>query len=127
MSSAELKTVRQCTSELETALMGCDRELVHFLEMEGFISSGVRDEILNPRSILTEAQKAVELVRWIRNRVDQESGSFHILVNHLKKSGKFYRPIVEKLEANLHILDPVSLSTSSQLPGSHPRSEDSYR
>ena len=61
--SPELKAVRRCTSHLETALKGFDRELVHFLKGEGFFTEEVHDDLLNPRSMLTDAQRAGELVK----------------------------------------------------------------
>ena len=92
--SPELRTIKTCTPQLETALKGVDRELIHFLHGEGFFHDDVRDKILNPVTLLTEAQKAGELVRWITNRVWQDSQSYHTLVNWLKLHGNHYRPIV---------------------------------
>ena len=102
--SPELETVRKCTSHLETALKVPDRELVHFLRDEGFFSDNVHDDILNPRSMLTEDEKTGELVKWIKNRVKQDPGSFHILLHHFKQRGALYKPIVNKLSAEYRII-----------------------
>lgn len=93
----ELETVRKYTSHLETALKGLDRKLVHFLRDEGFITDEVHDDVLNPRSMLTEAQRAGELVKWIRNRVKLDPSSFHVLLHCFKQSGSLYEPTVDKL------------------------------
>lgn len=66
--SPELETVKNCTSHLETALKVLDRELVHFLRDEGFTSDDAHDDLLNPHSTLTEAERAGELVKWIKNK-----------------------------------------------------------
>ena len=118
--SPELETVRKCTSHLETALKVLDRELVHFLRDEGFFSSDVHDEILIPRSMLTEAERAGELVKWIGNWIKQDPKSFHILLHHFKQRGVLYAPIVEKLKTQYR-----NIVTSSLNPVDfqfHPRS-----
>lgn len=97
--SPELVTIERCTSQLETALMGHDRELLHYLREEGIITGSIHDTILNPASLLSEAEKAGELVKWIGNRVKQDSQSFHLLVRHFKQAGNLYQPILNKLEA----------------------------
>lgn len=97
-TSAELRTLEKCTPQLETALKGLERNLVHFLKDECFILDDVRDCILDARSILDKAEKAGELVKWIKNRVKLDPESYHILVNRFKQGGNLYRPIVRKLE-----------------------------
>ena len=103
-NSPELEAVRKCTPDLETALKVPDRNLVHFLEYEGFFSDDVHDDILNPRSMLTEMERAGELVKWIKNRVKQDPGSFHILLHCFKQSVALYKPIVNKLSAEYRII-----------------------
>ena len=88
-----------CTPQLETALWGLDRELVHFLNQEHFINDDVEDKVLNPRSMLTEADNALELLKWIKNRVKQDPPSYHVLLGRLKQSGNLYKPIVKQVEA----------------------------
>lgn len=94
----ELNTLEKCTSQLETALRGLERELVHFLKDECFILEDVRDDVLDARSMLDKADKAGELVKWIKNRVKQDPESYYTLVDRLKQGGKLYAPIVRKLE-----------------------------
>ena len=98
-NSPELEAVRKCTSHLETALKVLDRELVHFLRDEGFITDNVHDDLLTPRSTLTEAERAGELVKWIKNRVKQDPGSFHLLLHHFRRRGALYKPIANELSA----------------------------
>ena len=113
--SPELETVRKCTSHLETALKVLDRDLVHFLRDEGFVSSDVHDGILYPRSILTEVERAGELVKWIGNRVKQDPKSFHILLHHFKQRGVLYEPILEKLKAQYRAIVTSSYPVDSRL------------
>ena len=97
--SPDLRTLKACTPQLETALKGLDSGLVHFLNQEGFISDHVVDDVLNPQSMLTEADKAGELVKWIKNRVKKDPPSYHELLERLKQSDNLYKPIVKILEA----------------------------
>ena len=102
--SPELRTLKVCTFQLKAALKRLDRELVHFLNQEGFINADDVEEVLSPRSILTEspqsilteADNACELVKWIKNRVKLDPPSYHVLLGGLKRSGY---AIVKILEA----------------------------
>ena len=98
-ASVELKTLRACTGQLETALKREERDLVHFLNVSGFISEDVYDIVLNPLSMLSEVQKAGELVKGIKWRVEQDRASYHELVAKLKDFGKVYKPVLRALEA----------------------------
>ncbi len=98
IESREYRTVVSCTKQLETALFRSDRAIVHFLNQEGFISQEVHDEVLNPKSMWTDHQKAGELVTGIRNKVELSAQDYHTLLNHLHQSGKHYKGIVGILE-----------------------------
>ena len=91
-------TVEYCTIQLETALLGLGRDLVHFLCQNGFISDEVRGYVLNPVSVFSEAPKAGEVVRWIKNRIKQDQASYHVLMGKLQQCGKRYQPIINRLE-----------------------------
>ena len=94
--SPELRTLKACTPQLETALKGLDSGLVHFLNHNSFITDDVMDNVRNPVTMLNEADKAWELVRWIKNRVKQDPPSYHVLLGRLKQSGNLYKPILYK-------------------------------
>ena len=96
--SPEYRTVVSCIKQLETALFRSDRDVVHFLNQEGFITQEVHDDVLNPRSMLTDHQKAGELVSWIRMKVELSAQNYHALVKHLGQSGKHYESIVDILD-----------------------------
>ena len=74
--SIELKTVEKCTPQLETALKGLGRELVHSLCAEGFINTVTRDNILRPETMLTPEQKAGKLVGDIKDRIKLHPPSY---------------------------------------------------
>ena len=95
----ELKTLENNVVQLETALSGLERELVHFLNREEFITYSVCNKVLDPRSTLDEDEKAGELVKGIKKRVKQDSASYYAFLNELKRHGKRYQPIISKLEA----------------------------
>ena len=98
-ASVELKTLQECTTQLETALGWLERDLVHFLNREGFISDSIHDSVLKSPSMLDEAEKAGELVKWIKRRVKQDYTSYHKLVAKLKEFGNVYGPVLRALEA----------------------------
>jgi hypothetical protein len=75
-----------------------DKDLIHFQRDNGFITDEVHDEILNPQSMWTEAQKAREMAKWITKRVKLDPESFHTLLSHFKHSGVRYLPIAKTLE-----------------------------
>ena len=95
--SVEFKAVRRCRVALETALKGLDRNMVNFLDQNGFITDGVCDQVLNPVTFLSAADKAHELVKGIKNRVKQDKGSYFVLVGGLIQGGVLYQPIVTTL------------------------------
>ena len=95
--SVEFKTVKKCTVWLETALKGLDRNMVDFLYQNGFITDDVCDQVLNRVTLLSSADKAHELVKWIKNRVKQDKGSYFVLVGGLTQVGVLYQPIVNIL------------------------------
>lgn len=96
--SIELRTVQKCIPVLESALIGLERNFVHFLHAEGFLSDNVHDEILNPRSMLSESDKTGEVVRQIVRRVKLDPQCYHTLLYSFKSRGNIYRPIVNKME-----------------------------
>jgi hypothetical protein len=89
----ELGALRKCATQLEAALEVMDRDLVHFLRDEGFITNDAHNEVLTPQSMLTEAQRAGVLAKGIDNRVRQDSKSFRILLDRFKQSGVLFEPI----------------------------------
>ena len=65
-SNKEFLTVVHCSCSLETALKD-DRDIVYYLQREGFITADMCDQVLNPRSLLIAAEKAGQLVAKIRD------------------------------------------------------------
>ena len=80
--SPELLTVRNCTPELEVALKALDRDLIHYLHIEGFFTDNAKE--LNPVPFLTDAEIAQQLVPRITNRVSLDPQSYHDLVKWFK-------------------------------------------
>ncbi len=110
--SVELKTIKKCTSALETALREIDRDLVHFLNDEGFIRDEAHDTILNSSS-RSEASKAGELVTRIKTTVDLDPAKYHTLISWFKEKGASYQPIVNILEDEYRRQLGKSLKTCS--------------
>ena len=91
--SAELRVVKTCAQQLETALTGVESKFVYFTNEEGFITDSDHDELLNPKTLLSDADKARKLVSSIRKRVELDKESYHTLVDWFEKNGKYYAPI----------------------------------
>jgi hypothetical protein len=129
LPTPELKAVRKCASHLEAALKVTNRELIHFLRDEGFLSDEVHDEVLNPYTMLSDTQKSGELVRWITHRIKMDHTSFHILLHHLKQNVLF-EPTVSKLKAEYRIAvshDVANKESKQHLPStSQPNPPDDY-
>ena len=87
-----------CITSMETALRQEDSDIVHFLYQEGFVTQQVHDEVLDPKSMLNRHQKAGILVTAIKNHVELDAEKYHILVNHLRQSGKRHESIVKILD-----------------------------
>lgn len=96
--SIELDTVWECISGLEEAVLQRDHELVHFLKMNDFINEREYDDIRDPQSMLSESEKSLKIVKWIRCRVKQDPNSYYTLVSYLSTHGCF-KPIVKRLES----------------------------
>ena len=89
-----------CTESLEIAIRSTDSNIVHFLHREGFITLEEHDDILNPKSMLNEHQKARALVTGIRNKVQLSPQGYHTLLKylHVRKRKKYYESIVKILD-----------------------------
>ncbi len=126
---SEYRTIVNCTKPLEAVLRSIDRDMVHLLNQEDFITQEVHDDVLNPRCILNNHQKAGELVTEIRNKVEESAKNYHVLVSHLRQSGRKYEAIVGILDreynrqkcASKIKLDEVRLADNVQLKQRYPR------
>ena len=95
--SKEFQAVTNCFSDLNNAFSNIDTETVYYLNKEGFISKSMCEQVLNQKSSLTAAEKAIQLVSSIRNRIRQSPQEYHKLVDHLEWNRKQYGCIVEAL------------------------------
>ena len=101
--SSEYLTLLNCTKKLEIALKG-NRDIVHFLERENFISREIHDDILNPKSLLTQTEKSGILVEKIRDKVDLNPENYYSFLNELKSRQGIYKDIIEILDLELQNL-----------------------
>ena len=91
----ELQAIGKCFPLLELSFKQFNSNLMNFLVVEGFISDETRDSLRNK----DEEVRARELVKWIRDRIEMESNSYHLLLRELKTYGRRYQPVVKSLEA----------------------------
>ena len=88
----------RCSEQLSTALQSLDRELVHFLLEEGFITENLSEKVLNPLTLLSAADKAGLLVPRIRDRVKLSFQDYHKLVEYLRLNKRKHGSIVDILD-----------------------------
>ena len=117
---SEYRTIDQCTEELETALHS-DKPILHFLNREGFIKPNVYDEVSNPKSLLSEEERAHLVVTGIRNKVKLNPKNYHTLLKYFHKDRRMYGDIADILDKEYHrqqggkfTLEPNVLLTSKR-------------
>ena len=96
--SKEYSTIVRCRKKLEIALKS-DRDIALFLLQQGFITQERYDEIINPKSNLTDADKASMLVTAISNRVEISPDNYNKVVDHLRQNIRRYGDIIKILDA----------------------------
>ena len=96
-TSPELQTLETCTPHLKVVLKNSYRDLVDFLSQEGFIRNEVREDVQNPRSVLTDRAKAVILLEAIKDAVALDKDKYHHLVDYFGRSGAYFESIVKRL------------------------------
>ncbi len=110
MSSPELQTIKNCTPRLEIVFKNPESGVIHHLRSEGFIKESLHDDVLNPRSMLSEADKAGMIVEAIRDAVSLDKNMFHTLVAYLRTKGKYYASTVKNLTDEFAKLNGVNPS-----------------
>ena len=99
--SKEYSTVVNCKRKLEIALES-DRDIAQFLFQQRVITQEHYDEVTNPKSNLTDTDKASMLVTAIRNRVELNPRNYHKVVDHLRQNIIKYEDIVVILDQDYH-------------------------
>lgn len=99
MASLEHTTLGKCVSKLQLALQSDINGIVSYLFSEGFLTDDLFEEILNPRSFLTDANKATKLVTVVMRRVKLEPSNYYNFVNYLRQDKRKYKDIVNILDA----------------------------
>ncbi len=94
---SEYRTIVQCTEELETVLQS-DKAILHFLNREGFIKPNVYEDVNNPKSLLSEDEKARLLVTGIRNKVKLNPKNYHKILKYFHKDRRMYGDIADILD-----------------------------
>ena len=93
---AELRTIIECTPELVNALMDDLLPLSGELLAVGLINSenetGLRNQHHNP------GDRAANLVQFIRNRVEIDSGSYFVFIDTLKRRETDHKPLLKILD-----------------------------
>ena len=93
----EYTTLVNCTDELETALHS-DKAILNFLNREGFIKPNIYNDVNNPKSLLSDDDKAGLLVTGIKNKVKLNPKNYHKLMRYFREDRKMYGDIADILE-----------------------------
>ena len=96
--SKEYSTIVKCSRDLEIVLEESNKDIAKFLFQQGFISKERHDEVINPKSLLTGADKASMLVTTIRNRVELNPRNYHKVVDYMRQN-IIFRDVVAILDA----------------------------
>ncbi len=97
MSQSEYKTLLQCTKKLEIALKS-DRNILNFLNLEGFIKPSIYEDVNNPKSLLSASEKAGLLVTGIKDKVELNPKNYHKLMRHFHQDRRMYGDIADILD-----------------------------
>ncbi len=95
--SKEYLSIVKCASQLASALHS-DKDIPHYLHAEVFLTKEIYDDVINPKSRLSDSEKAIELVSGIRRRVEQSPTDFHKFMDHLRNEESRYGDIVKLLD-----------------------------
>ena len=95
--SKECATLVKHIKELEIALSS-DTDILHFLNKEGFIKDNVYDEVRDPKSTMSPAEKSYKVVNAIRNKVKLNPQSYHKLLHHFRQDRRSYGDIANILD-----------------------------
>ncbi len=98
--SPEYTVVSNCTSKLEKALKD-NRDIVHFLECNNFISKDIHDTVLSATCPLTTLEKSGKLVEKIRDKVELNSKNFYVLMKEFNSHKEIYQDIIDILELEM--------------------------
>ena len=101
--SKEYQTIIKSMIKLSQYFKKDLRSFALFFIQNDFISQSDYDEVLNPKSVLTNDQKAEKLLLGLRNEVEMESAKYHQFTNQLRKNPK-YGNIVELLDKTFQSL-----------------------
>ncbi len=94
---SEYKTILHCTEELKIALES-DRDILNFLNREGFIKPNIYEDVNNPDSSLSTSEKAGLLVTGIKNKVKLNPKNYHKLMRHFHQDRRLYGDIADILD-----------------------------
>ena len=97
--SKEYETLSNCAEKLESAIKFDIKDITHFLYREGFISKTVQEEVLEPKSTYSDAEKATTLVIRITGSVELDSRKYFKLVNHFRQNEKYFSGILTTLDS----------------------------
>ena len=94
---SEYETILQRTKEVEIALES-DKDILKFLDREGFIKPSIYEDVGNPKSLLSASEKAGLLVTGIKNKVRLNPKNYHKLMRHFHQDRRLYGDIADILD-----------------------------
>ena len=124
VSSPEFQAVAECAEELEAAfLQRIDEDFVRILHQDGFLAERFYKRLINNNSS-ARAERASQLLNWIKDEIKQEKSFFIVLTFRLRKV-ELYAQVVEKLDSACY--QRIVHCMSSPKKASPPKGESCLR
>ena len=105
--SLEYTTLGKCVTQLESALRSDYDEFARYFFGEGFIAEELYEEVLDPKSPFSNAEKTTKLVLQLMRKVKLDPKSYYKFINHLRQDERRYRDIVDILFGIRKLLSPA--------------------
>ena len=96
MESIEYEVMLQCTDKLVISLKR-DTDICHRLLRKGLISENTHESATASRSVFNPSEKAQEVVKELRDKVQLNKENYHLLMGELR-GRKYYNDIVQILD-----------------------------
>lgn len=94
---AALEKLKKHRIVLEKAILFDMTNLAHEMNAASLLPDDIHEDIINPRVMLTEAQKATKVVSALKNKVVLNPHNLDKFVRILKKKPEHYEDIIDCL------------------------------
>ena len=98
-TSLEYLGLKKYRSDVEKTIKSDPKWFAEELNVDETVLTDAKyNELTNPRSMLTDDEKAGEMVKHLLDRVDLDPDALREFLEILKKKDKKFRPLMDKLQ-----------------------------